>query len=105
MSLSVWLCRDQRARGIVALGSIQEAALVEAFARWPTTLRPVASDDVRAEVYHVLHPDRIAVVAGGRRYQSISFSVGRRSSNAPIPKAEREPTRIPIEIAPMPCLF
>jgi len=105
VSLTVWLCRGQRARGIVALGPIQEAELVEAFERWPTTLRPVASEDVRAEVYRALHPGQIAILAGGRRYQSISFSVGRRTSNAPTPKTEREPPSIPIEIVAMPCLF
>jgi hypothetical protein len=79
VSLTVWLCHEQRARGIVALGSVQEAELVKAFERWPTTLGPVASEDVRAEVYRVLHPTRIALIPDGRRYQSICFSVGRAS--------------------------
>lgn len=105
LTLTVWLCRDQRARGILALGSVQEAELCKSFERWPTTLGPVAPENVRAEVYRALHPARIAIVPSGRRYQSISFSVGPRRSNAPILKTEREPIRTPIEVAPMPFLF
>jgi hypothetical protein len=105
VSLTVWLCHEQRARGIVALGSVQEAELVKAFERWPTTLGPVASEDVRAEVYRVLHPTRIALIPDGRRYQSISFSVGPRRLNTSRAVAHREPMSVPVEIAAMPCIL
>lgn len=105
VSLTIWLQQDQRARGIVALGSIQETEFLKSFERWPTTLGPVAPENVRAEVYRSLHPARIAIVPNGRRYQSISFSVGPRRLNAASPATDREPRNVPVEVAPLPCIF
>lgn len=101
----MWLCRDQRARGIVALGAVQEAELIEAFKRWPQTLRPIAPDTLREEVYRALHRDKIAVVPSGRRYQSISFSIGPRKLQALVPVKRCDPIKPAIEIAAMPCIF
>jgi hypothetical protein len=103
--LNVWLCRDQRVRGILALGSVRETEFLKSFERWPTTLGPVAPENVRAEVYRSLHPARIAIVPNGRRYQSISFSVGPRRLSAVSPATDREPRSVPIEVAPLPCIF
>lgn len=105
VSLTVWLGHDNRARGILVLGCVQEAELVEAFKRWPTTLRPIAPDTLREEVYRVLHADRIAVVPNGRRYQSISLSIGPRRLQALGPVKHCEPMEPAIEIAAMPCIF
>lgn len=105
LSLTSWLCRDNRARGIVVLGSVQQAELIEAFERWPMTLKPVASEDVRAAVYRILHPDRIAAIPDARRYQSIQFSIGSRQMKASSTVSHHEPMSIPVEIAAMPCIF
>lgn len=105
VNLAVWLQQDQRARGIVALRSILEAELVEAFERWPTTLKPIAPENVRAEVYRVLHPARIATVPEQRRYQSVSFCIGPRRMKVLSPVTHRGPISQPVEIAAMPCIF
>ena len=105
VSLTTWLCRDDRARGIVVLGCVQEAELIKAFERWPTTLRPISSEDVRAEVYRILHPDRIVALPNARRYQSIQFSIGSRQMKASSTISHHEPTSISVEIAAMPCIF
>jgi hypothetical protein len=104
VSLKLYLCRDQKARGIIALGSILESELVEAFQRWPTMLRPLAPELVREEVYRILHPARIAVVPNGRRYQSISFSIGPREPKRLVQPHRGEVTHS-VEIVPMPCIF
>lgn len=103
--LKVWLQRDYRARGIVALGPVQETELVQAFERWPTTLYLLAPEDVRDEVYRVLHPTRIAIIPDGRRYQSISFSVGRRKLTALGPVTHHKPMNPPVAVEAMPCIF
>ena len=105
VSITGWLCHEQHVRGIVALGSVQEAELIQAFERWPTTLTPLASEDVRAELYRILHPDRLATVPNRRRYQSISFSIGPRRLKSLGPCTDRAPMRPPIDIAAMPCIF
>ena len=105
VTLTAWLCRDQHVRGILALGSLQQTELVKSFARWPTNLVPVAPEDVRAEVYRVLHQTKIAIIPDGRRYQSISISIGRRRLNASGTVTHREPRSLPVEIAAMPCIF
>jgi len=85
VSVRVWLCRSQRVSGVVALAGVSEADFRDAFSRWPTTLRAIDQGEVRAEIYHAVHPDRIAIVPDGRRYQSISFRVGPRRSRSTIP--------------------
>lgn len=105
VNLNVWLCRDYRARGIVGLGSTQEAELIEAFERWPTTLKPTAPENVRAEIYRVLNPNRIAMVHEQRRYQSISFNIGTRTLTPLRPVTPHEPIVQPVEIAAMPCVL
>ena len=105
VTLAVWLHQDHGARGIVALGSVQEEELVEAFERWPTTLKFIAADSVRAQVYRVLHPNRIAMVPEQRRYQSISFSIGPRKLTPLRPVSHSETKGQSVEIAGMPCLF
>lgn len=104
VSLTVWHCRDQRARGVVALGPILEAELVEALDRWPTTLPPIAPEDVRTTIYHALRPDRIAIIPTGRRYQSISFYIGPRLPTFGVPQ-RCEPVAKAVEIAAMPWVF
>lgn len=101
VSLTVWHCRDQRAWGIVAVGPILEAELVEAFARWPTTLRPIVPEDVRTTIYHALRPDLLLAVPHGRRYQSISFSTRSRTPKHKVPQLCEQAG----EIAAMPWLF
>lgn len=105
MSLSGWLRRDDRVCGIVALGSVTESEFTEAFERWPTVLRAIEISNVRAEVYRVLHPSKIALVPNGRRYQSISFSVGPRRFKS-MGSEDIRSTRCALSIVePMPFLF
>jgi len=105
VSLTVWLCRDQRARGIVALGSIQEAEFIKGFERWPTKIRTIPPEDVRAEIYQLLHVDKLAAVPNARRYQSINFGIGPRKLKSMGPMPHGEAVSVPFEIEAMPCLF
>jgi len=57
----------------VSLGSITEAEFLDAFARWPMTLKSISHGDLRTEVLAVIRPGKIASLDRPGRYQPIKF--------------------------------
>ena len=71
----VWLSQDGQARGILSLGSTTQTEFSSAFARrWPTTLRPIASSDMKDELGAAIRPSMIAGPAAGG-YQGLRLFV------------------------------
>lgn len=102
--LSVWLCRDGRLRGVVGIASLTPAEVLEVLnRRWPTTLRPVESNDLRQEIATIVHPRVITTIQVRARYQSLKFSIWPKGTRTKIQSAPVSlPTRRVVE--PMPVL-
>lgn len=102
--MTVWLCHDGRLRGIASLGSLTPAEVLEVLnRRWPTTLWPVESNDLRQEIAAIVHPTMIATIQVRARYQSLKFSIWPKASRT---NRQSAPISLPTRrlVEPMPVL-
>jgi hypothetical protein len=106
IGMSVWLCSDNRVRGIVGLEGMTPNVFMAAFARWSVTLRPINPADLRAEITAVTRPEMITRgLALEGRYQRLTLSIRpARSSQGPRGTFHRQRTSLR-ELAPMPVVL
>jgi hypothetical protein len=76
VGMSVWLCSDNRVRGVIGLEGMAQDFFVAAFARWSVTLRRVSPADLRTEITAVTRPEMITrgLTLEGR-YQRLTLSI------------------------------
>jgi hypothetical protein len=104
-ALNVWLNQDGMVRGIVTLGSVTPGEFLAVFSRWPTTLRPITPSTLRAEVYAIVQPSRLAFPAlPPRRYQSLKLKIAAQR-NAPETITPLSENAIVRYVEPMPILI
>jgi hypothetical protein len=100
--LQVWLCQHEL-RGIGSLGSLIESEVLEAFqTRWPTSIRPLSSENLRLEIVQIVRPGLLPLAEMSARYQSLKLAIWpRREKRMSAPRLQ--PPRYDLE--PMPIVF
>jgi hypothetical protein len=75
--LQVWLGADGKQRGGAILNSVTSDELEATFGRrWPTTLRRIVGEELRATIYEATRPGVIADLRQSGRYQRVKWSLG-----------------------------
>lgn len=105
VGLTVWLCADDRVRGIVGMGGGSPERFIEAFGRWRVSLRPISVAALRTEMTAITRPEMVArrMPLDGR-YQSLKLVI------RPVPPARtarfaRRHLRRLHDLAPMPVVL
>lgn len=105
VGLTVWLCTDNRVRGIVGLGGNSAERFIKALDRWLVSLRPINVVALRTEVTAITRPEMMTrrMPVGGR-YQRLKLAI--RPAR---PTGSAQPGRLrmrrPPDLAPMPVLL
>jgi hypothetical protein len=101
--LQVWLCQDGRVRGVGRLVSLTDTEVLEAFqSRWPTTIRPLSSENLRSEIVQIVHPGSLSSAELSARYQSMKLAIWPRREKR---KATARLEQSRYELEPMPIVF
>jgi hypothetical protein len=105
VGLTVWLCADDRVRGIVGLGGNPPEWFIEAFGRWCVSLRPISAAAVRTEVTAITRPEMMTrrMPVGGR-YQSLKLTI-RPARPVGSARLIRRRLHRPHDLAPMPVVL
>jgi hypothetical protein len=105
-SLRLWLSRDGCTRGVVNFGSVTEDEVLEVLGvRWSTTLRPVAPEGLRDELYTAVRPDVIMTDEPYHaRYQFRQLTIRAQRKRRPLMCRRSTPLPSPYD-EPMPLLF
>lgn len=106
VGMSVWLCTDNRVRGVIGLEGIAPDFFMAAFARWSVTLRPISPADLRAEITAVTRPEMM--IRGWtleRRYQRLTLSIRPARSSRGTRRLVRCTRSVRGELAPMPVVL
>ncbi len=69
-----WLSSDGHVRGVAALDALQPDEFVDAFLRWPMSVRRIGVEEVEAAVVAAVRPGVIA--SAGRGYQQVKLVIG-----------------------------
>lgn len=106
IGMSVWLCSDNRVRGVIGLGGIAPDFFLAALARWSVTLRPINPADLRAEITVVTRPEMITrcLILEGRD-QRLTLSIRPARSSQRSCRPVRRTRSVRGELAPMPVVL
>ena len=106
VGMSVWLCSNNRIRGVIGLDGIAPATFMAVFARWSITLRPISRTELRAEIAAVTRPEMITRgLALERRYQRLTLSIRPARSSRQFPRLARRTRSVRDELAPLPVVL
>jgi hypothetical protein len=103
LMLHLWLSQDGRVCGIGSLGSLTSSEVLEALQpRWPTSIRPLSSENLRSEIVQIVRPDLLPSADLSARYQSMKLAIW--------PRREKRKATLRIELPrydlePMPIVF
>ncbi|MGH1587307.1 hypothetical protein ACRBEV_01845 [Methylobacterium phyllosphaerae] len=78
VGLMVWLCTDDRVRGIVGLGGNSPERFIDAFNRWLVSLRPISVTVLRTEIATIARPEMVTgCMPLNGRYQRLKLTIRR----------------------------
>jgi hypothetical protein len=101
--LHVWMGQDGMARGIESPGSLTSCEVQEAFqSRWPTTIRPLDSENLRSEIVQIVRPGLLPLAEMSARYQSLKLAIWPRREKSKVTPRLEQPR---YELEPMPIVF
>lgn len=105
VGLTVWLCADNRVRGIVGMGGGSPERFIEAFGRWRVSLRPISVAALRTEITAITRPEMVArrMPLGGR-YQNLKLTIRPTRPMGPAHPGSLRMGR-PFDLAPMPVVL
>jgi hypothetical protein len=105
VGLHLWLAQDGKLNGIISLGLLGPSEVISTFiSRWSPTIRPIAPEEVRQELYAVARPSVVSTFSPGRgRYQPRKFSVWPCWRSRP--SASAQARRYQQSMEPMPVIF
>jgi hypothetical protein len=101
--LQVWLCQDGRVRGVGGLGSLTDTEVLEAYQpRWPTSIWPLSSENLRSEIVRIVRPDLLPSAEVSARYQSLKLAIWPQREKRKATLRLEQPR---YELEPMPIAF
>jgi len=103
----VWLQRDGTIKGLVSLGLLGLDDAAKGLERWsPKLAVEVSPEELRVAIWHVTKPSAIwSGPSGGRRYQSIRFSIWPHRDQHSAPPPWSLPESVGYLYDPMPVLI
>lgn len=103
--MTVWLCADDRVRGIVGLGGNSPERFIEAFGRWRVSLQLISVANLRTEITAITRPEMmVRRVALDGCYQMLKLAIRpARLTRSALPGRLRVP-RLP-DLGPMPVVL
>jgi hypothetical protein len=109
VSIRVWLGADGRLRGVASLDALSSEEFIDAFRRWPVSLKRIDAADVDRVIYAAISPGVIAASGEQGGYRPVRFTVKPQISAAKFQAASSVPrtqaVRVATMIKPMPVLI
>jgi hypothetical protein len=109
VSIRVWLGADGRLHGVASLDALSPEEFIDAFRRWPVSLKRIEATDVDGAIYAAIAAGLIASSGEQGGYRRVRFTVKPQISAAkfqPVPSVPRtQPVRVATEVEPMPVLI